>query len=174
MLTALLAWPWIVENPVSIANRAVIQKTPNLTDFKALFAASAREHLLYLMKTPSGYGETEPWSPEIQEAYEHTLSFIGNIQVAIDGGIEGHGEILRRCVGFPGLIPKKFFDLIEEGRPRALVILAHYFAYLARFKDIWWVSDAGSREVRAIGDVVGAVWIDAMRWPLRTVEELYS
>lgn len=167
-------WPWIVGNPVSIANRAVIQKSPNLTDFKTLFQPSNRQHLLHLLSKPPGYEGTESWSPEVQEAYDQTLSFIGAIQVAINDGIEGHAEILRRCVGFPGLIPKRFFDLVEEGQPRALVIMTHYFAYLARFKDIWWIGDAGAREVRAIGDAIGAEWIEMMRWPLRTVEELYS
>jgi hypothetical protein len=166
-------WPWIGENPASIANRAVVQKSPNLTDFDTLFQLSNRQSLLHLLTNPPGV-TPEPWSAEIQEAYEHTLSFIGAIQVALDTGIEGPSEILRRCIGFPSLIPKAFFDLVEERRPRAFVILAHYFGHLASFKDIWWIGDAGAREVRAILGLLGPEWKEMMSWPVGEVEKIYS
>jgi hypothetical protein len=167
-------WPWIGENPTSITYRAIVQKTPNLTDFKAIFQASNRESLMHLLSNPPGYEATESWSPEIQEAYEKTLSFIGSIRNAVDAGIERPADILRRCLGFPGIIPKKFFDLVEERRPRALVILAYYFAYLARSHDTWWIGDSGSREVKAIAAVVGPEWGEMMSWPMREVERVYS
>lgn len=166
-------WPWIGDNPASIANRAVVQKTPDLTDFKTLFQISNRQSLLHLLTNPQGI-TPELWSPDIQEAYERSLSFIGAIQVALDEGIEGPSEILRRCLGFPGIIPKRFFDMVEERRPRALVILAYYFAYLARFKDIWWIGDAGAREVRAIAGVLRPEWGEMMGWPVGEVERIYS
>jgi len=167
-------WPWILKNPLAIAYRAVIRKLPNLSDYETLFNPSNRKSLNHLLNKPPGYSEDEPWSPEIQLAYEQTLSWIGGIQVALDAGVEGHAEILRRCIGFPGGIPKLFCDQVESMRPRALVILAHYFAYLARYRDIWWVGDAGAREVQAIGDFVGVEWIEMMRWPLKRVEDMYS
>lgn len=150
-------WPWIGDNPASIAHRAVVQKSPNLADFETLFQLSNRQALLHLLADPLGIAP-EPWSPDVQEAYEHTLSYIGAIQVALDAGVEGPPEILRRCMGFPGIIPKYFFDIVEERRPRAWVILAHYFAYLARFKDLWWIGDSGARELRAIAENLSPEW----------------
>lgn len=150
-----------------------MQKSPNLTDFETLFALENRQSLLHLFTNPPGI-DPEPWSPETQEAYEHTLSFIGAIQVALDAGVEGPDQILRRCLGFPGLIPKRFIDMVEERRPRALVILAHYFAYLARFREIWWIGDSGAREVRAIAGILAPEWREMMGWPVGEVERIYS
>jgi hypothetical protein len=168
-----MAWQWLGDDPNSIASRALVQKSPNLTDFETLFSPKNRQSLLHLLSNPPGI-TPEPWSQEIQQAHEHTLSFIGAIQGALDSGAEGPDQILRRCLGFPGLVPKQFFNLVEELRPRALVILGHYFAYLARFKDIWWIGDAGAREVRAIAGVLPPEWRGMMDWPIGEVERLYS
>ena len=167
------AWQWIGDNPNSVASRAIVQKSPNLADFETLFSPTNRHSLLHLFTNPPGI-DAEPWSPDLQQAYEHTLSYIGAIQGALDTGVEGSAQILRRCLGFPGLIPKQFFNMVEELRPRALVILAHYFAYLARFKEIWWVGDAGAREVRAIAGVLAPEWRDMMSWPISEVERVYA
>ncbi|KAK8062159.1 hypothetical protein PG997_014256 [Apiospora hydei] len=62
-------------------------------------------------------------------------------------------ELLFLCRGmmaFPCLVPPLFLDLVEERAPRALAVLAHYFALVARIRDIWWVGDTPAREVRAI------------------------
>jgi hypothetical protein len=166
-------WHWVGDDPTSIAYRSVVRKAPNLTDWPVLFAPGNRESLLHLLTNPPSV-PPEPWTPEIQEAYEKTLSFIGAVQLALDAGIEGPPEILRRCMGFPGLIPKVFFDMVEERRPRALVIMAYYFAYLARFRESWWIGDAGIREVRAIAGALGPEWMEMMSWPLGEVERIYA
>ena len=166
-------WKWIGNDPNSIAYRSVVQKSPNLTDFPVLFAPANREHLNHLLTNPPNVAP-EPWDNVLQEAYYQTLSYIGAIQLALDAGVEGPAEILRRCLAFPGLIPKEFFNMVEERRPRALVILAHYFAYLARFRDIWYLGDAGGREVRAIAGNLGPEWGDLMSWPSTEVERIYS
>ncbi|KAG0646571.1 Sterol regulatory element-binding ECM22 [Hyphodiscus hymeniophilus] len=166
-------WKWIGNDPNSIAYRSIVQKSPNMTDFAALFAPANREHLLHLLSSPLGI-PPEPWTPEIEEAYCQALSFIGAIQLAIDAGIEGSAEILRRCLAFPGHMPKLFFDMVGERRPRALVVLAHYFAYLVRFREIWWIGEVGMREVRAIAGALGPEWVDSMRWPLGEVERVYA
>ena len=47
---------------------------------------------------------------------------------------------------FPYSIEKGFINLVKEQRPRALVILAHYFGLLARLKYVWFIGDTGRRE----------------------------
>ena len=72
---------------------------------------------------------------------------------------------------FPYLVQKGFIDLVQEQRPRALVILAHYFGLLAQFKDIWFIGDTASREVRAIQSALSKEWQDLMAWPLQKLAE---
>jgi hypothetical protein len=166
-------WAWIQNNPTSIARRALVQKTPNLRDFDALFEHSNRDPLLHLLTDPPGVAPEE-WSPEIEAAYDRTLAFVGGMQANLDNGTDGPNETLRRCLAFPAMCPKEFFNMVEEGRPRATVIMAHYFAYLARFKDTWWIGDSGRREVNAIAAVLPLEWQDMMSWPLQELDRVYS
>lgn len=168
------AWFWIGNRETSIAAKG-IKRTPDLTDTAALFAECNRQSLLHLLARHPHHQETEPWDAEIQEAYESTLSYIGGVQLAIAANNEEPRDICRRLIAFPGLIEKKrFYDLVEEAQPRALVVLAHYFALLARFRDIWWVGDAGVRELKAISGVLGGEWQEMIDWPMKAVEEIYS
>ena len=59
---------------------------------------------------------------------------------------------LRRLILFPSLCPPSYIDLVSQSRPRALVILAQYFALLAEFGDVWWVGKLMGREVRGVLD----------------------
>ena len=107
---------------------------------------------------------------QIDEAYASTLSYIGSAKSAIKGG-EKPQTVCRVLMLFPYLIKRSFIDLIEEQRPRALVILAHYFGLLAHFKHIWFIGDTGSREIRAIQTVLSEEWQELMTWPLQMLAE---
>lgn len=112
------------------------------------------------------------WDDETRETYEKSLSYVGSIQTAID-----HGEpvyaIYRRVQSFALLIPPKFIDFLEEQRPRALVIVAHFFATVSQLPSTWWIGEdeggrepTGRREIRAISKVLPKEWSGQMVWPL--------
>ena len=69
------------------------------------------------------------------------------------------------------MIHKRFVDLVEEQRPRALVILANYFALMAMLRSFWWIGDSGPRELQAIIEVVPEEWQGLLRWPKQVLEE---
>ena len=140
----------------------------------------------------------EPWSGNIERAYEDTLAYLGAVQSLSAAGspVRSEGEImglrspnttattttydstrspttttnptksitpapsssiplssrLRRLILFPSLCPPSYIDLVSQSRPRALVILAQYFALLAEFGDVWWVGKLMGREVRGVLD----------------------
>ena len=87
--------------------------------------------------------------PEARDAYNKTVSYIGIIHLAIKAG-EHDMEVCRRLIAFAVLISDKMIELIEEKRPRALVILAHYFAVAASWAKVWWIGDVTRKEVEAI------------------------
>ncbi|KAE9380390.1 hypothetical protein N431DRAFT_432668 [Stipitochalara longipes BDJ] len=131
----------------------------------ALFKEANRQELLVLL-TQDIPGE--PWDQETRQAYEKTLSYIGWVQSAIKKGEHRLG-VCRKMMSFSVLAPKKFVEFIGEMRPRALVILAYWFALGAQLTDLWWIGETVQREIQAIQRVVPPEWQLLMRDPLLRV-----
>ncbi|KND89422.1 Sterol regulatory element-binding protein ECM22 [Tolypocladium ophioglossoides CBS 100239] len=127
------------------------------------------EDMPRLLRRQEPHELVEIWDAEVYEAYRSTLNYIGAIWKAVKNR-DPPGGIGRRLIVFPMLVDKRFVDFVEEQRPRALVILAHYFALLPILRGFWWVGDAGPREVRAIADEVPAEWQHLLSWPLEMLE----
>ncbi|MCJ1399122.1 hypothetical protein MMC11_002324 [Xylographa trunciseda] len=171
------AWDSIADDESSIAVQ-IVKNTTIWSEGEASFEDSWRAPLharnglglSHLMRRDVTEDPPEPWDLEIQEAYQSTVNYIGSIQIAITAG-EAAEHVLRRLLLFPVLIPKRFIDLVAEQHPRALVVLAHYFALIARFQHIWWIGDGGRREVRGIQTALPAEWSGMMSWPLSATED---
>ncbi|KAH7411366.1 hypothetical protein BKA64DRAFT_570189 [Cadophora sp. MPI-SDFR-AT-0126] len=172
------AWKYIADDPSSIM-RSMIRSTPGmkpgpggvLREESNVSHPSNRSDLLHLLRRTPNDILTEPWNARIEEAYESTLSYIGSIQLAI-AAQESPASIFRRLVLFPTMVQSEFVFVVKEQRPRALVVLAHFFAFLADFRGIWWIGETGMREVRGIEGVVGEEWRSLMVWPVQAVEEV--
>ncbi|KAH7146812.1 C6 finger domain-containing protein [Dactylonectria estremocensis] len=161
-------WPLIEDNPESIAFK-MITNVPTILDDEAREGEENRQGLLHLLQHQKDH-ELESRDAEVKEAYETTLSYIGGIWIAMNNH-EPPGMIGKKLIIFPMLVHKRFIDLVQEQRPRALAILAHYFALLAMLRCFWWIGDIGRREVLAIAEVIPDEWQDAMTWPLQILEE---
>jgi hypothetical protein len=83
-----------------------------------------------------GYGNAT------RAAYELALSWVGSLQRAIDGGEPAY-VLGRRIQGFSFWVPDRFVEVLAEGRPRALVVLAHFFAAVAQVRGLWWLGAGG-------------------------------
>ena len=97
---------------------------------------------------------------------------MGSIQSAIDRG-EPVYAIYRRVQSFPLLAPQRFIDFLGEQRPRALVIIAHFFATVGQLPPVWWIGEGVGgrestiqREIKAIQKVVPSEWASQLVWPL--------
>jgi len=163
------AWQWIRNDEASIASR-LTRRMPLVFDEEAKFAESNRQGLLHLLHRDEEDIAEEPWHADIQEAYESTISYIGCIWIAMKAH-ELPAETCRRLLLFPFLIQSRFIDLVKDQQPRALAVLAHYFALLARFRSVWWIGDTGPREVRALNSILSGKRQDLMRWPLQLMDE---
>lgn len=115
----------------------------------------------------------EPWETDTQEAYGTALGYIGSIQEAGERG-GGHNHLLRKLIIFPMMITKHFCILVESCQPRALVVLAHYFALLDAYgRQFWWIGNGAAEEVYAIAEYLdGTPWEYMLRWPIEFVEKL--
>ena len=130
-------------------------------DDEAKFGVSNRQGLLHLLQRDEEDIAKERWLTEDQEAYETTISYIGGIWIAMKGS-EPLTEICRNLMLFPFVVQSQFIDLIKDQQPRALAVLAHYFALLASFRSVWWIGDTGRREVQALTTVLSGKWHDLM------------
>ena len=72
----------------------------------------------------------------------------------------------RRLVSFGTMTPRRFVENIEEQRPRALVIIAHFFAMNTLIRHFWCSHENAVREVKRIQQIVPREWQWAMVWPM--------
>jgi hypothetical protein len=168
MWLSLQAVPNDIE-PQPLFMRLVSNSYPRYED-EPYFDASLRARFEDILSQdiPSG----DDWGDEnTREAYDKTLSYVGSIQSAIDRE-EPIYAVCRRIQTFAVLIPSKFTQLLAEQRPRALVILAHFFATAAQLQGVWWLEygnvEQGStavREIRAIDEILPKEWEGHMAWP---------
>lgn len=135
-------------------------------DDEATFGVSNRQGLLHLLQRDEEDVAKERWHTKDQQAYETTVSYIGDIWIAMKGS-EPSAETCRSLILFPFIVQSRFIDLIKDQPPRALAVLAHYFALLASFRRVWWIGDTERREVQAFIAVLSGKWHDLMSWPLK-------
>lgn len=187
------AWAWIKDSPLAKSG-IIVKAAPQYSDFQQFPRiasvdgrltyprdfAEAYAHLLDPSAALGGPVEShfndpgpmteELWDHDIRGAYEEALAHVGAIHNAIEAR-EPPLTICRRLMGFPALLPQRFIDLVQECRPRAMVILAHFFAAAKTVEGVWWVGDAGRLEVRSIWDSLPERWKSTMGFPMRMVHE---
>ncbi|UNI22364.1 hypothetical protein JDV02_008260 [Purpureocillium takamizusanense] len=115
--------------------------------------------------------DSDPWDAESQDAYQQALSFLGSVQCAIQDG-EPEGHICRLLVVFPMVIKRRLFDLVNAEEPRALALLAHYFALLSGYGHMWWIGPGPAQEVLAIAEELSAQtrWAPVLQQPIEQVK----
>lgn len=175
------SYPFVRDDPSSLS-REILENNQELTangavftgkkpwDLEIAFSVKDPECLAHLLERNQDHEQDEPWNADIEEVYRKVISFIGTTMSAVESE-KNSGDVLRLLVLFPILTQKLFIDLVSERRPRALVLLAHYFALLVPFREIWWVGDIGRREIKGIESALPVGWHRHMDWPLEIVRE---
>lgn len=79
-------------------------------------------------------------------------------------------------LAFPATVSRRYIELLEERRPRALAILACFFALLKSMDAVWWLQGMARREVLGVvslfnSDFFGAdayrTWWPHLEWAMR-------
>ncbi|KAI0111741.1 hypothetical protein F4814DRAFT_460867 [Daldinia grandis] len=71
---------------------------------------------------------------------------------------------------FLATVSRRFVELLESRRPRALAILASYFGLLKSLDSVWWLKGLARREVMGIVslfDPDDEEWWPRLQWPVR-------
>ncbi|KAG6002105.1 hypothetical protein E4U21_003457 [Claviceps maximensis] len=73
------------------------------------------------------------------------------------------------ALAFPASVSRRFVEVVEEKRPRALAILACFFALFRRMDPVWWLEGVSRREVMGLVSLfeTGSSWWRHLEWPIR-------
>jgi hypothetical protein len=156
---------WIDENSRTYA---LIYSIPQLFDLSSLLHVP-NSTVLPAVLTWSPEGDDELIPSEDALVYQQLTSLLGTIAAAIDEK-ELPSMISRRFMSLGAIMPDRFMHLLSQHDPRALVILAHFFAMTKQVDDLWWFRGVARREVLGIRSILPANWYPLMEWPLRVLE----
>ncbi|KAI8965695.1 hypothetical protein F5Y11DRAFT_312073 [Daldinia sp. FL1419] len=150
-------------DPENASRVAVFEKgPPDLTNVEALITFD-HSSLDWLLEHPDGPGsiaaqrDHELDDEHVRWVYNSALSYTCTIQKALADG-ERDYAVVRRFGGFAIYLPAEFTRFVEERRPRAMVILAHFMALWIGFEHIWMIGRAGELQVRGIYKALPLEW----------------
>lgn len=95
------------------------------------------------------------------QLFQYTIDGLETLFRTIDGG----GEVLIAGSLWISYAPPRFFELVRELRPFALVILAHYCAIFHRIPEQWWISPWNHRVQAAIYNNLEKKWRGFIKFP---------
>lgn len=136
-----------------------------MNDQAALFA---RQNATPFEKLRTWAHDHETQTPDDAEAYLKAVSYIGVMYKGIREGFDSAFATARRIMAMPSILPDRWMELVEEQRPRALVILIHAFACggLIAGENIWF-SGIAERQIPGLCELLPPAWRPMVAWPLR-------
>ncbi|KYK55456.1 hypothetical protein DCS_07419 [Drechmeria coniospora] len=151
------SWQWIRHSDIV---RAVIDSQPSFQlDLNPLAADSFFGHLLEGVDEELA-AESREQVLATSQGYSHAVSVLNWAHKM---------RFAPAALAFPASVSRRFIDLVEERRPRALAILACFFALLKRMDNVWWLDDVSRREVMGLVSLFerGSGWWKHLEWPVR-------
>jgi hypothetical protein len=151
------SWQWI-RNSNIVKN--VIDSQPSLQlDLNPLGPNSFFGHLLEGLDDELAQ-ETPPNVQATTQCYSHAVCVLN----------WAHKSVYpAAALAFPATVARRFIELVELKRPRALAIIACFFALLKRLDNVWWLHDVAKREVMGLVGLFesGSEWWRHLEWPVR-------
>lgn len=140
---------------------------PDLTDNDELFNPENCKGFERLLTWAE---EFEVITAEDKDAYSKTLSYTGLIYKGIMEDTEEPLISCRRFIAMPPRCPNRFVDLVAARQPRAITILAHFFAMMKLIDDkVPWLKGIAERQVPKMYEQLPVGWHDMMAWPMAVV-----
>ncbi|KAK1982455.1 hypothetical protein LZ30DRAFT_590533 [Colletotrichum cereale] len=153
-----MSWPWIRNSSVVIP---IIDSQPVLQlDLGATSPNSFFGRLLDNLEDEL-QGEDAITAMSTRQSYQHAVAVLNWAHKLPHRGA---------ALAFPATVSKRFIELLEERRPRALAILASFFALLKGFESaVWWLDGVARREVMGIVSQFEATspWWQHLEWPVK-------
>ena len=151
------SWQWICH---STTVKAVIDSQPSFQlDLNPRSEDSFFGHLLEGIEDEL-VAEDPRYAVSTGQAYSHAVCVINWAH---------KNYYAAAALAFPSTVSRRFIELVEAKRPRALAILACFFALLKRMDGVWWLQDVSRREVMGLVGMFepGSKWWRHLEWPIR-------
>lgn len=103
-----------------------------------------------------------------KSTYYDTLKFLGGVYRELEAGFSP--VLSLRIITWFTFLPKPFIELARYHRPRALLILAHYLAFLKLVPNVWWLAGIGDRGIQDIIDSLGQEWQSLLSVPAAALQ----
>ena len=120
-------------------------------------------NLLFMLSTIE---KADPDYTEV-DVYYDTLKYLGSLYLELQNGFSPILDL--RVITWFTFLPKGFVELARQRRPRALVIIAHYLAFVKLCQQLWWLRGISDREVRGISRYLGEEYYPILRIPRNAV-----
>ncbi|KAL3465743.1 hypothetical protein BJX64DRAFT_51853 [Aspergillus heterothallicus] len=92
--------------------------------------------------------------------YEETIKYLDNSLAMLSKG----GDPTMVALRWMFRIPSRYIELVEEKKPLALIIFAHYCAVLHHLRDRWWMDGLGARLVKEISQLLEPAPMNSILW----------
>lgn len=151
------SWQWIRSSTIV---KTVIDSQPSLhLDLNALGPSSFFGHLLDGLDEELAH-ENPHSIQSTTQCYSHAVSVLNWAHKS---------PYPAAALAFPATVARRFIELVELKRPRALAIIACFFALLKRLDNVWWLHDVAKREVMGLVGLFesGSGWWKHLEWPVR-------
>jgi hypothetical protein len=76
-------------------------------------------------------------------------------------------DIVSIVYGWPIKVPAVFLAMVQEFRPEALIVLAHYSLLLNKAESVWLMQGMSRRLLQTIHKKIGKEWESWIAWPLQ-------
>jgi hypothetical protein len=133
-----------------------VSAIPNF-DTDQIFTPEHNGHLLWLIETPEGCEDRELENKVAKNVYKRILGYVGWVQKAVERG-ESDYAIMRRMGALTIWISDLFAEYAAQRRPRAMVILAWFFANGIGIDHMWNLNGAAKRQVVGIYRALPEEW----------------
>ena len=100
-----------------------------------------------------------------KDVYYQALKYLGSLYKELQTS-EFSAIFYLRILTWPTFLPGDFIDLLKEERPRALVIMCHFAAFLKFTEPLWYMTEVGNTSITQIRQRLGPEWQSLISTPV--------
>jgi hypothetical protein len=94
------------------------------------------------------------------KVYDEAITYLDNSLAMLSKG----GDPTMVALRWMFRIPSRYIELVEEKKPLALIVFAHYCAVLHHLRDRWWMDGLGARLVKEISQLLEPARMNSILW----------
>ena len=152
-------WPWIRNGRLKGLLHDHVQEPPRTELSRVL--SEQLSHLDNMCDRASG-------GPEVVSAYKAAVGALRLSLVRMNNRPQYECEVSIAFL-WPVMIPQEYITMLNEKRPEALIILAHYCIILHQLDHYWWMKGWAPHIIDNIHRELDEDWLYYLQWPTNVI-----